>query len=74
MIDSGKTLKFLKAEIEKLEPKTVEITTLIYRPNKIKDFDQKFIGFPCEHFYLAGRGLDYNHYGRFHTAIYAKNE
>lgn len=60
IIDSGITLKYLQKYIRAKKPNSVEITTLLNKPERRKaEIDVKYIGFEVPDYFLVGYGLDY---------------
>lgn len=60
IIDSGITLKYLQKYLRAKNPNSVEITTLLNKPERRKaDIDVKYIGFEVPDYFLVGYGLDY---------------
>lgn len=60
IIDTGKTITFLKQHLENLEPKSLEIATLLAKPSrKIEELNVKYIGFGIHDQFVLGYGMDY---------------
>lgn len=60
IIDSGITLKYLAEYIKARKPRSLEITTLLNKPERRKvDIDVKYMGFEVPDYFLVGYGLDY---------------
>lgn len=60
IIDSGITLKYLQKYLRAKNPNSVEITTLLNKPERRKaDIEVKYIGFEVPDYFLVGYGLDY---------------
>ena len=60
IIDSGRTLNFLKQEFEKRGAKTVSICTLLDKPERrVVDVDIDYTGFEIPDEFVVGYGLDY---------------
>ena len=60
IIDSGLTLSWLKANLESRGPASVEICTLLRKPEAVKvDIDVKYVGFDIPNEFVIGYGLDY---------------
>lgn len=60
IIDSGITLKYLQKYLRAKNPNSVEITTLLNKPERRKaDIDVKYTGFEVPDYFLVGYGLDY---------------
>ena len=61
IIDSGNTLKTLKLEIEKRNPKTLMIVTLLDKPDRREvEVDVDITGFVIPDEFVVGFGLDYD--------------
>lgn len=59
IIDSGRTLKFLKEEYLKRNANDVKIMTLLDKPSRrVVDVDVDYIGFTIEDKFVVGYGLD----------------
>lgn len=61
IIDTGRTLTFLKKYIQDKGAKSIKIATLLSKPSRrIMDLDVEYIGFKIEDKFVVGFGLDYN--------------
>ena len=61
IIDSGLTLSWIKANLESRSPATVEILTLLRKPDAVKvDLDILEVGFDIPNEFVVGYGLDYD--------------
>ncbi len=61
IIDSGRTLQFLKEFFEKKEVKSVEMCTFLDKSEKrVVEISPKFIGFEVPDVFVVGYGMDYN--------------
>jgi hypoxanthine phosphoribosyltransferase len=61
IIDSGLTLSWIKANLESRNPASVEICTLLRKPDAAKvDVDVKWVGFDIPNEFVVGYGLDYD--------------
>ncbi len=71
IIDTGITIKFLKEWINKLDPKSIAIATLLMKP-KIANLDFKidWVGFEIAPEFVVGYGLDFNQKLRNLRGIY----
>jgi hypoxanthine phosphoribosyltransferase len=72
IVDSGLTLRFLIDTIQKMEPASIEVCTLLFKPNALKaDVGElKYIGFEIPNEFVVGYGLDYDGLGRNLKDIY----
>ncbi|MCT1558257.1 hypoxanthine phosphoribosyltransferase [Helcobacillus massiliensis] len=60
IIDSGLTLSWLIANLRSRGPKSVEICTLLRKPDAVKvDIDARFCGFDIPNEFVVGYGLDH---------------
>ena len=60
IVDSGLTLSWIKANLESSHPASVEICTLLRKPDAAKvHVDVKWIGFDIPNEFVVGYGLDY---------------
>lgn len=60
IIDSGLTLAWLKTNLSSRGPKSVEIATLLRKPDAAKvEVDVKYVGFDIPNEFVIGYGLDY---------------
>ena len=60
IIDSGLTLSWLKANLESRGPASVEICTMLRKPDAAKvEIDVKYVGKDIPNEFVVGYGLDY---------------
>src|SRR6188472_1391660 len=60
IIDSGLTLSWIKSNLESRKPASVEICTLLRKPDAAKvEVDVKWVGFDIPNEFVVGYGLDY---------------
>ena len=60
IIDSGLTLSWIKANLESRSPASVEICTLLRKPEAAKvEIDVRYVGFDIPNEFVVGYGLDY---------------
>lgn len=60
IIDSGLTLAWLKSNLSSRGPKSVEIATMLRKPEAAKvEVDVKYVGFDIPNEFVIGYGLDY---------------
>jgi len=71
IVDTGKTLQHILEEFKELGTNSIEILTLLYKPeaNKVP-LDLKYVGFEIPNKFVVGYGLDYEGYGRNLKDIY----
>ncbi|MDE9364921.1 hypoxanthine phosphoribosyltransferase [Luteipulveratus sp. YIM 133132] len=60
IIDSGLTLSWIRANLESRSPASVEICTLLRKPDAAKvHIDCKYVGFDIPNEFVVGYGLDF---------------
>jgi hypoxanthine phosphoribosyltransferase len=60
IVDSGLTLSWIKSNLESRSPASVEICTLLRKPEAAKvAIDVKWVGFDIPNEFVVGYGLDY---------------
>ena len=61
IIDTGRTLEYLKHHLQEFNPKSLKICTLLSKPSRrVIDLDVDYIGFSIPDEFVIGYGLDYN--------------
>ncbi len=61
IVDTGRTLKFLKNYINEMKPNSLKICTLLdKKARRVVDIDTDYVGFEIEDLFVVGYGLDYN--------------
>jgi len=71
IVDTGRTMFQFLQELEKMEPASVSIMTLLTKPDALEyDMELKYIGFEVPNLFLIGYGLDYDGLGRHYNDIY----
>jgi hypoxanthine phosphoribosyltransferase len=61
IVDTGTTLKHLKAYLMDRNPKCVKICTLLDKPSRrVADIKADYIGFEIDNLFVVGYGLDYD--------------
>jgi hypoxanthine phosphoribosyltransferase len=71
IIDSGLTLTKLLEHLKTMQPASVRIATLLFKPDAFKaDFPIDYKGIEIPNNFVVGYGLDYNGYGRNSKDIY----
>jgi hypoxanthine phosphoribosyltransferase len=61
IVDTGLTLAWLKSNLQSRGTKSVEIFTMLRKPDAAKvDVDVKYVGFDIPTEFVVGYGLDYN--------------
>ncbi len=75
IIDTGETIAHVIKKLQELEPRSVEIATLLLKPEVFnKNIPLKYVGFEIPHKFVIGYGLDYNGQGRNLKDIYQIKE
>ncbi|NNC94458.1 MAG: hypoxanthine phosphoribosyltransferase [Chitinophagales bacterium] len=75
IVDSGRTINDVLPQINSLNPKSIKIATLLYKPMSIEhEVDLAFIGFEIPDAFVVGYGLDYDGLGRNLQDIYQLSE
>jgi hypoxanthine phosphoribosyltransferase len=60
IVDSGLTLSWLKANLSSRGPASVEVLTLLRKPDAAKvDVDVRYVGFDIPNEFVVGYGLDF---------------
>ncbi len=71
IIDTGLTLEKLRGDIQSLNPESMSLCTLLYKPEAFKsDYPIDFIGREIPNKFVVGYGLDYDEFGRNLPEIY----
>ena len=61
IVDTGRTLKFLKNYINDMKPNSLKICTLLdKKARRVVNIDTDYVGFEIEDLFVVGYGLDYN--------------
>lgn len=61
IIDTGRTLTYLKQHILEKKPNSLKIATLLSKPSRrIMELEVEYIGFQIEDKFVVGFGLDYD--------------
>lgn len=61
IVDTGLTLAWLKSNLQSRGTKSVEIFTMLRKPDAAKvDVEVKYVGFDIPNEFVVGYGLDYN--------------
>lgn len=61
IVDTGRTLKFLKEYIGDMNPKSLEFCTLLDKKSRrVVEFEPDYCGFEIDNLFVIGYGLDYN--------------
>mgnify|MGYP000724174763 FL=1 len=72
IIDTGNTLNFILAQLQKFKPSEIKIATLLFKPDTFEyKFKPDYIGFRIPNQFVVGYGLDYDGFGRNLPDIYS---
>jgi len=73
IVDTGFTLRYLLQEIQKQEPASVKVCSLLLKPGALKAPVEAidYVGFEIANEFVVGYGLDYNGLGRNLRHIYS---
>jgi len=75
IVDTGLTMTQLLSQIEDHKPKSIEIATLLHKPEALqKPVKMRYVGFEIENQFVVGYGLDYDGLGRNLNALYVLKE
>jgi hypoxanthine phosphoribosyltransferase len=75
IVDTGKTLHFIKSTLKNNNPLSIKVATLLHKPEAtLISNDLDYVGFEIVNKFVVGFGLDYNGFGRNLPAIYIKKE
>ena len=75
IVDTGLTLSRLKAELQKRNPSSISIVTMLDKPSGRKvDFDADYVGKTIDNLFVIGFGLDLDEKYRNLKDIYVFNE
>lgn len=65
IVDTGLTIQALKLNLQELNPLSVEVCTLLFKPEAFKGVEApKYQGFVIPNKFVLGYGLDYDERGR----------
>lgn len=71
IIDSGLTVSKLLEYLHTMQPTSIRIATLLFKPDAFKaNFKIDYVGIEIPNNFVVGYGLDYNGYGRNSKDIY----
>jgi hypoxanthine phosphoribosyltransferase len=75
IVDTGLTIEALKLNLFELNPASVEICTLLFKPEAFKGTESpKYQGFVIPNKFVLGYGLDYDERGRNLKDLYQLKE
>lgn len=65
IVDTGRTMQALLKDLEVMEPASVKVVSLLFKPEALKiPLEIDYVGFEIDPRFVVGYGLDYNHFGR----------
>ncbi|HYQ56218.1 MAG TPA: hypoxanthine phosphoribosyltransferase [Draconibacterium sp.] len=71
IVDSGITINNIQDQLAKMNPKEVQVATLLLKPDALKkEVDLKYVGIEIPNDFIVGYGLDYDGFGRNLIDIY----
>lgn len=75
IIDTGLTMATVLEELKKMEPRSIEVATLLLKPASLLcDLPVRYCGFEIPSKFVIGFGLDYAEFGRNLKDIYILEE
>ncbi len=71
IVDTGKTMSEFIPSLQKLQPASIKICTLLQKPEALQfPLEIDYIGFKIPNKFVVGYGLDYDGYGRNSREIF----
>lgn len=72
IVDTGKTLKYILEKIKAHNPASVNVCSLLFKPNAMEEEIEEltYVGFEISNDFVVGYGLDYNGLGRNFKDVY----
>lgn len=71
IVETGNTIKYMADYLQKMNPRSVEVCTLFFKPDKYHlDVPVKYRALDIGNEFIVGYGLDYNQLGRSLKDIY----
>ena len=75
IVDTGRTMQKLVADLKSRGPKAVHVCTLLLKPEKLKvKLDVEYVALEIPNDFIVGFGLDYDELGRNYKDIYVLDE
>lgn len=72
IVDTGLTIKHLLDELQELGPKSIEVATLLHKPEAtVENLRLQYVGFEIPNRFVVGYGLDYDGQGRNLNDLYS---
>jgi hypoxanthine phosphoribosyltransferase len=71
IIDTGDTAKYLLEELQKKNPASLKMATILFKPSALRHpIEPDYSGFEIPPAFVVGYGLDYDNLGRNLADIY----
>jgi len=71
IVDTGKTMSSFIPALQKLQPASIKICTLLQKPDALQfPLEVDYVGFQIPNKFVVGYGLDYDGYGRNSREIF----
>lgn len=72
IVDTGNTLRYLVDKLKSLNPASITVCALLYKPEAMEHEipELEYVGFEIENKFVVGYGLDYKELGRNYKDIY----
>jgi hypoxanthine phosphoribosyltransferase len=71
IIDTGATMNYVVETLDKQQPASISIATLMFKPAAFKGkYSPRYIGFNISNEFIVGYGMDFDGYGRNLESIY----
>ncbi|OCX50262.1 hypoxanthine phosphoribosyltransferase [Mucilaginibacter sp. PPCGB 2223] len=72
IVDTGNTLRYLVDKLKSLNPASITVCALLYKPDAMEHNipELEYVGFEIENKFVVGYGLDYKELGRNYKDIY----
>lgn len=76
IVDTGNTMKMMLKQFDKLNPKSIKIATLLFKPKALlhPNLHINYVAMEIPSDFIVGYGLDYDGHGRNYPDIYKIKE
>jgi hypoxanthine phosphoribosyltransferase len=72
IVDTGITIRNIREQLEKMNPKEVKVASLLLKPDALQEVVHlDYVGLEIPNDFIVGYGLDYDGYGRNLIDIYS---
>jgi hypoxanthine phosphoribosyltransferase len=72
IVDTGVTIRHIREQLQKLNPKEVQVASLLLKPDALQEVVHlDYVGLEIPNDFIVGYGLDYDGYGRNLIDIYS---